>query len=72
VFVQKVSLGMVWTRVALDQHSIAGETVAPFFTQRFEGVDLNGEADSTWTEALVARGVASLPLIAIPSWLARR
>jgi CMP-N,N'-diacetyllegionaminic acid synthase len=53
---QNASLELVWTRVVRDQHSLSGQTVAPFFTQGYEGFDINTEADFTEAERLIATG----------------
>jgi N-acylneuraminate cytidylyltransferase len=61
VWVQNASLEIAWTRVVFETHSIAGTTVAPFFTTGYEGHDINSENDWNTTESLLARGVVTLP-----------
>lgn len=63
VYVQNASLEMAWTRVVWEGHTIAGNVVMPFFTQGYEGFDLNQSADWEWAEELIRRGQAQLPPI---------
>lgn len=63
VFVQNASLEMAWTRVVTDGGTIAGQVVAPFFTEGFEGFDINRPDDWDAAEVLVARGEARLPAV---------
>jgi len=65
VYVQNASLEIAWSRVVLEGGTIAGEVVAPFLTQAYEGQDLNDEKDWWYIEHLLARGVARLPAIAV-------
>lgn len=60
VFAQNASLEMAWTRV-VERGSIAGEAVMPFFTEGYEGFDLNNPLDWLLAEDLVRRGAATLP-----------
>jgi N-acylneuraminate cytidylyltransferase len=70
VYVQNASLEMAWTRVPLEEGTIAGTRIVPFFTEGYEGVDLNDEKDWMYAEHLVASGKATLPslgaLAAVP------
>jgi N-acylneuraminate cytidylyltransferase len=66
VFVQNSSLEVAWTRVLrVPQPSIAGERVAPFFTEGAEGFSVDYPGDLERAEALVASGEATLPGIAL-------
>ncbi|MEA2723518.1 MAG: CMP-N,N-diacetyllegionaminic acid synthase [Gemmatimonadales bacterium] len=67
VYVQNASLEMAWTRVPLEQRTIAGTVIAPFFTEGREGVDLNDSRDWWYAEHLIASGDATLPSITIPA-----
>lgn len=49
VYVQNASLEMAWTYVIQSFGTISGRKVAPFFTEGFEGFDVNTEED--WFEA---------------------
>ena len=67
VYVQNASLEMAWSRVPVEQGTIAGSAVAPFFTEGYEGVDLNDSRDWWYAEQLVASGDATLPRIGVPA-----
>lgn len=67
VYIQNASLEMAWARVPFEQGTISGATVAPFFTEGYEGVDLNDSRDWWYAEHLVARGDATLPAITVPA-----
>lgn len=60
VYVQNASLEIAWTRVALEEGTIAGNTVAPFFTQEYEGFDVNEEKDWWYAQYLIECGTAQL------------
>jgi len=61
VYVQNASLEMAWTRVVLDHRTIAGDVIVPFFTEGFEGFDINDRYDWMVAERVLADGAASLP-----------
>lgn len=63
VYVQNASLEIAWTRVALHDNNIAGTVIMPFFTEGYEGFDINHPMDWQWLESLIARGEAKLPTI---------
>jgi N-acylneuraminate cytidylyltransferase len=63
VFVQNASLEIAWCRVVFDKHTIAGDVVMPFFTEGYEGFDVNYPADWTVAETMIKDGVATLPRI---------
>ena len=60
VYVQNASLEVAWTRVVRDQGTIAGVTIAPFFTEGLEGVDVNDQRDWDWAERMVEKAPAVL------------
>jgi len=64
VYVQNASLEIAWTRVVFERHSIAGEVMMPFFTQGYEGFDVNHLRDWQLAEELVRSGTVSLTVIA--------
>jgi CMP-N,N'-diacetyllegionaminic acid synthase len=66
IYVQNASLEIAWLKVVLDYRSIAGNVIAPFLTNRLEGMDLNTEADWWYVEHLVEGGKVSLPKITLP------
>lgn len=69
VWAQNASLEIAWTRVALVEHTIAGNALIPFFTHRHEGVDVNDEKDWWYAEYLLAHGEACLPEPAEPPYV---
>jgi hypothetical protein len=66
VFVQNASLEIAWTRVPMEEGTIAGTVVVPFLTEGYEGIDLNDARDWWYAEHLVSSGVARLPAPAVP------
>jgi CMP-N,N'-diacetyllegionaminic acid synthase len=61
IYVQNASLEIAWTHVALEKGSIAGEVLVPFFTEEYEGFDVNHPYDWHLAEELVHSGQAVLP-----------
>jgi N-acylneuraminate cytidylyltransferase len=61
VYVQNASLEIAWTRVVFEGHTIAGEALLPFFTEGFEGFDVNRPFDWAYAEELIRSGQARLP-----------
>jgi len=69
-YVQNACLEMGWGANLWTFGTIHGRKVAPFFTEGFEGVDINSERDYRYAETLVASGEAVLPPLlvdAVPS-----
>lgn len=66
VYVQNASLEIAWTRVVFDGRTIAGDVLAPFFTQGAEGFDINDQRDWALAEEMIRSGQASLPLVSHP------
>jgi len=64
VYVQNASLEIARTRVVFEGRTIAGNVLLPFFTQGYEGFDLNQPYDWRLAEELVASGQAVLPAVA--------
>jgi N-acylneuraminate cytidylyltransferase len=64
VYVQNASLEIARTRVVLEGRTIAGNVLLPFFTQGYEGFDVNQPYDWRLAEELVAGGEAVLPVVA--------
>lgn len=69
VYVQNASLEIAWSRVALDERTIAGETIVPFFTDELEGFDINNRFDWMVAEHLLQAGGARLPDVPQPAWI---
>ena len=63
VYVQNASLEIAWARVVFEGRTIAGNVLMPFFTQGYEGFDVNDLYDWEFAEELARNGQASLPPI---------
>jgi N-acylneuraminate cytidylyltransferase len=63
VYVQNASLEIAWTRVVFEGRTIAGNVIMPFFTEGYEGFDVNHPYDWQLAEELVRTGQAKLPEI---------
>jgi N-acylneuraminate cytidylyltransferase len=63
VYVQNASLEIAWSKVVFETHTISGWTLLPFFTENYEGFDVNQPFDWRYAEELVAAGQAVLPAI---------
>jgi len=63
VYIQNASLEIAWTRVVLKEKTIAGTVLMPFFTEGYEGFDVNNPYDWNLAEYLVTNAKAQLPLI---------
>lgn len=61
VYVQNASLEIAWSRVIFEGRTIAGNVLMPFFTQGYEGFDVNQPYDWRLAEELVASDQATLP-----------
>jgi len=61
LYMQNASLEISWTRNVTENCSISGDVIKPFFTQGYEGFDVNTEEDFILAEALIERGLAKLP-----------
>lgn len=68
IYAQDASLEIAWSRVALEQNSIAGESIIPFISQGLEGFDINDPEDWWLAERLLATQEAALPAIAKPPY----
>jgi N-acylneuraminate cytidylyltransferase len=61
-YVQNSSLELAWSRVLAGKRpSIAGERVAPFLTEGYEGFSIDYPDDVEAAERIVAGGLAELP-----------
>jgi CMP-N,N'-diacetyllegionaminic acid synthase len=63
IYVQDASLEIAWSRIALEQNSIAGESIIPFISEGLEGFDINEPEDWLLAENYLAQGQATLPII---------
>ena len=63
VYIQNASLEIAWSKVVLQDKTIAGTVLVPFFTEGYEGFDVNNPYDWTLAEHLAKNGKAQLPVI---------
>jgi N-acylneuraminate cytidylyltransferase len=63
VYVQNASLEIARSRVVFEGRTIAGTVLMPFFTQGYEGFDVNNPYDWDLGEHLVREGRARLPSV---------
>jgi CMP-N,N'-diacetyllegionaminic acid synthase len=63
VYVQNASLEIAWSNVVFTKRTIAGDLLMPFFTQDYEGFDVNSEHDWRIATELAKGGHAQLPVI---------
>ncbi|MFQ5643645.1 MAG: acylneuraminate cytidylyltransferase family protein [Thiogranum sp.] len=61
VYAQNASLEIAWTRTVFETGTIAGNVLMPFFTEDYEGFDVNTEYDWSLAEYLVRNNQAQLP-----------
>jgi CMP-N-acetylneuraminic acid synthetase len=67
-YIQNASLEIAWCRVVLERGTIAGEVIIPFFTEGYEGFDINHPEDLTIAVDLIKTGAARLPAIPQKPW----
>jgi CMP-N,N'-diacetyllegionaminic acid synthase len=72
VHVQNASLEIAWSRVVLEDHTIAGTVVMPFHTEGAEGFDLNHPEDWVLAEYMLRERSAQLPEVDRPPWTGDR
>ena len=65
VYEQNASLEIGWTRIIREKNNITGDYIVPFFTDKFEGFDINTEDDWYYAEYLILFKNAYLPEINI-------
>jgi N-acylneuraminate cytidylyltransferase len=63
IYAQNASLEIAWSRVVLQEHSISGNEIIPFFTCGFEGFDVNREYDWEYASYLLEHKIVQLPCI---------
>jgi N-acylneuraminate cytidylyltransferase len=63
VYSQDASLEIAWSKVPLEQGSIAGQSIIPFVSSGYEGFDINEPEDWWMAERLLANRSASLPSV---------
>ena len=68
VYIQNSALEIAWTRVVTETGTREGRVVAPFFTEGYEGFNVDDEDDWERAERLVASGLATLPAVGRPPY----
>jgi CMP-N-acetylneuraminic acid synthetase len=63
VYVQNASLEIAWTRLVVEERTIAGKVLVPFLTEGYEGFDINDPRDWMVAERLMADGEVEPPQI---------
>lgn len=63
IYAQDASLEIAWSRIALEQNTIAGESIIPFISQGLEGFDINEQEDWLLAEHYLKHGQVTLPAI---------
>ncbi len=63
VYVQNASLEIAWSQVVYKSRTISGNVITPFFTEGYEGFDINHPYDWQLAEDLIKTGQAQLPKI---------
>lgn len=63
VYAQNSSLEIAKTQIPLTTNSISGKQIIPYFTNGFEGYDLNTEKDWIYSEYLIKTKRVKLPVI---------
>lgn len=63
IYAQNSSLEIAKTQIPLTTNSISGKHIIPYFTNGFEGYDLNTEKDWIYAEYLIKTKRAKLPVI---------
>ena len=68
VYAQNSALEIAWTRVVTETGTREGRVVAPFFTEGYEGFNVDDEEDWERAERLVEAGAAGLPSVGRPPY----
>jgi CMP-N-acetylneuraminic acid synthetase len=69
VYVQNASLEIAWTRVVLEERTIAGTVLMPFITKDYEGFDVNNTYDWNLAEHLISKEEVILPAVEKTAYL---
>ena len=64
VYSQNSALEIAWTRVVFETGTREGHVLAPYFTEGYEGFNIDDEEDWEQAERLVAAGRVTLPPVA--------
>lgn len=65
IHVQNASLEIAWSRVVFETRTIAGHVLMPFFTEGYEGFDVNTPYDWDLAERLAKNRNAVLPKVKV-------
>ena len=68
VYTQNSALEIAWTRAVSETGTREGRVVTPFFTEGFEGFNVDDEEDWELAERLAAEGSAHLPAVGPPPY----
>jgi len=71
VYIQNSALEIARTAAVLETRTREGRVVAPYFTEGYEGLNVDDEEDWERAERLVATGEASLPAVGRPPYAQR-
>lgn len=63
IYSQNASLEMSWTKNVINEESISGQRIAPFFTENLEGFDINNEEDLILLEHYIKSDISQLESI---------
>ena len=66
IYVQNSALEIAWTRVVSQTGTREGKVVAPFYTEGYEGFNIDDEDDWERARRLLDRGDVSLPDVTLP------
>ena len=64
-FVQNASLEMGWGANVWNYHTLHGRKLAPFFTEGYEGFDVNHARDIREADYIITSGEATLPPVSV-------
>lgn len=57
IYAQNASLEVAWWKTVWETHTISGNRVMPFFTEKWDGFDINTEEDFMFAEFLIEKGI---------------
>jgi len=66
IYVQNSALEIAWTRVVSQTGTREGKVVAPYFTEGYEGFNIDDEDDWERARRLLDAGEATLPDVTLP------
>jgi len=72
VYSQNSALEIAWTRVVSETGTREGRVVAPFFTDGYEGFNVDDEEDWERAERLLSAGLATVPRVGRHAYAALR